>query len=42
MGFQMQILFNFTFLLVDLSIMRLSAKELQQNSNASIEKNALL
>ena len=28
-------LFNFTFLLVDLSVMCLSAKELQQNSNAS-------
>ena len=28
-------LFNFTFLLVDLSVMCLSGKELQQNSNAS-------
>ena len=28
-------LFNFTFLLVDLSVMCLSAKERQQNSNAS-------
>ena len=36
MGFQIQILFNFTFLLVDISkVLCWSANELQQNSNAA-------